>query len=193
MRVCIIRAVGRLSVRADAGAIEPRLDITALPDSSPLTLGVLLVRAISAFRVLRPIQRKAAPHQPLAEVVTSDRTVRDRAAILVEAERHTIDRAASNKSIKVVRGLCTATILQTVFATAELTALRRIDTPKPDPRSMYFQRVAVNHAGLSGKIIGQRQARQKGEHQAMGIGRMLMTLQLPQVSRFGFRPVLEQL
>jgi hypothetical protein len=29
---------------------------------------------------------------------------------------------------------------------------------------MYFQRVAVNNAGLSDKIIGQRNARQKGEH-----------------------------
>jgi hypothetical protein len=34
MGICVIRAVGRLSVRADASAIEPRLDITALPDFS---------------------------------------------------------------------------------------------------------------------------------------------------------------
>jgi hypothetical protein len=73
---------------------------------------------------------------------------------LVEAEWNTVDGTASNEGVKAVRSLRTATVLQTVFAAAQLAALRCIDAPKPDPRSMYFQRVAVNNAGLSDKVIG---------------------------------------
>jgi hypothetical protein len=40
MRVGVIRTGGRLSVRAYAGAIEPRLDRAAVPDSPAGTFGV---------------------------------------------------------------------------------------------------------------------------------------------------------
>lgn len=56
MRVGVIRTGGRLSIRTDAGAIEPRLDVTALPDSRAGSFGLALSAIVSAFRVLRPIQ-----------------------------------------------------------------------------------------------------------------------------------------
>ena len=67
-------------------------------------------------------------------------------------------------------------IADAVLAAAQLAALGRIDAPKPDARSMDFQRVAVDDAGLTNKIIGQRRARQQQEHQYDGTWRMLMTL-----------------
>jgi hypothetical protein len=42
MRVGVIRTGGQLSVREYSGAIEPRLDIAALPDSPADTFGVAL-------------------------------------------------------------------------------------------------------------------------------------------------------
>jgi len=110
-----------------------------------------------------PAQGRSA--QAVAEVCATDRTGCDRAAILVEAKRYAVDGAAGDESIKIVRGLRAATILQAVFAAAELTALRSIDTPKPDARSMYFKRIAVDNAGLSNEIICERYARQKSKRE----------------------------
>ena len=62
------------------------------------------------------------------------------------------------KCIKVVCGLRATTVLQTVLAAAELAAFRRVDTPEPNANSMNFQRVAIDDAGLTNKIIGQRTA-----------------------------------
>ena len=84
MRVGVIRTGRRLSVRTDAGAIKPRLDVASFPDSPAGAFGVALNTIISAFRVLRPIQRKAVANKPFAEVVATDRTGCDRAAIWVE-------------------------------------------------------------------------------------------------------------
>jgi hypothetical protein len=46
-----------------------------------------------------------------------------------------------------------------------LAALRGVDTPKPDARSMNLKRVAVDYAGLSDEIIRQGRARQERKHQ----------------------------
>jgi hypothetical protein len=132
MRVGVIRTGPRLSARSNAGAIEPWFDVTALPDSPTGALGVTLSRIISAFRVLRPVQRQALAHKPFAEIGAADRTSRDRAAIWVEVEGGAVDRTPGNECVKVVCGLRATTILQTVIAAAELTAFRRVDTPEPD-------------------------------------------------------------
>ena len=87
MRVGVVRTGRRLSVRTDAGAIEPRLDVAAFPDSLAGAFGVALSAAISTLRVLRPIQREALAHKPIAKIDATDRTARDGAAILVEVER----------------------------------------------------------------------------------------------------------
>lgn len=166
MGICIVRTGGRLSTCADACTIEPRLDVAALPESLARALSLALSFVISALRVLRPIQRKTVAHKPLPKIRTTDRAGRDRAVILIEADWNTIDGTVGNEGVKVVRGLRPATILQAVVATAQLTALRCIDSPKPDARSMHLQRVAVDHAGLSDKIAGQRHARQNGENQS---------------------------
>ena len=155
MCVCIVRTGGRLSARADAGAIEPRLDVAALPDSSAGAFGVALSAIISALRVLGPIQCKAVAHKPFTKIGAADRTGRNRAAIWVETERHAIDGAPGNEGVNVIRCLGATVILRTVVAAAQLAALRRVDAPKPDTRSVNLQRVAVDDAGLTNKIIGQ--------------------------------------
>ena len=63
-----------------------------------------------------------------------------------------------NECVQVVCCLRPTTILQTVFAAAQLAALRRVDTPEPDADSMNFQCVAINDAGLTSNIIGSRVA-----------------------------------
>jgi hypothetical protein len=55
-----------------------------------------------------------------------------------------------------------AAIVQTIFAGAQLAALRRVDTPELDAHSMSFKSVAINDAGLTNKIIGERGARNAG-------------------------------
>jgi hypothetical protein len=165
MRVGVIRTGRRLSVRTDAGAIEPRLDVASFPDSPAGAFGVALNAVISAFRVLRPIQRKAVANEPFAEVGATDRTGCDRAAIWVEVERQAINRTTSDEGIEVVCSLRAAAILQTVLAAGQLAALRRVDAPEPDAHSMNLQRIAINDAGLTNKIIGERGARMQQEDQ----------------------------
>lgn len=160
MGICIVRTGGRLSTCADACTIEPRLDRAALPESSVRALSLALSFVIPALRVLGPIQRKTVAYKPTTEILACDRAGRDRAAIRVEADWNTIDGTAANEGIKVVRGLSTTPILQTVVATAQLAALRCIDAPEPDAHSMYFQCVAVDNTGLADKIVGQCYARQ---------------------------------
>src|SRR6516165_7774144 len=195
MRVSVIRAGGRLSVRTDAGAIEPRLDVTYFPDSLAGALGIALSFAISALRVLGPVQRQALAHKPFAEISAADRTGRDRAAIWVEVEGRAVNRTPGDKSIKVVCGLRATTVLQTVLAAAELAALRRVDTPKPNADSMNFQGVAINDAGLTDKIIGQRAAREQkqNQYQYSALDHCVGGLRLSHIARIEFRPVLERL
>jgi hypothetical protein len=67
---------------ADAG-----LDLNEMQSLAPDrwvstgALGIMLSAAISPFRVLRPVQRKAVKHKPFAESRATDRTCRDRATI----------------------------------------------------------------------------------------------------------------
>jgi hypothetical protein len=46
--------------------------------------------------------------------------------------------------------------LNAVIATAKLIAFRRINAPKANARPVNFERVAVNDAGLPGKIVCER-------------------------------------
>src|SRR5579859_3925724 len=124
MRVRIVGAARRLPVCANASAIEPWLDIAALPDSIAHAFGVALSRIILAFRVLRPIQCKTITHKPFAEISAADRTCCDRTPVWVEIERHAADRADGNEAIKVVGGLRATAVRQAVRAAAELAALR---------------------------------------------------------------------
>lgn len=195
MRVGVIRTGRRLSVRTDAGPIKPRLDVASFPDSPAGAFGVALSAVISAFRVLRPIQRQAIANKPFAEIGAANRTGRDRPSIWVEAQRQAINRTTSDEGIEVVCGLRAAAILQTVLAAAQLAALRRVDTPEPDAYSMNFQRIAINDAGLTNKIIGQCRARKQQEDQYQGSALVhdVGDRRLSQIARVEFRPVLERL
>jgi hypothetical protein len=59
------------------------------------------------------------------------------------------------KGIQIVRRLRAALILQAVPAPAKLATFRRIDSPKANARSVDFQTVAIDDAGLSRKITGR--------------------------------------
>ena len=111
MVICIVRTGGQPSACADACTIEPGLDVAALPESLAGALGLALSFVIPALRALRPIQRKAIAYKPFAEVRTTDRAGRDRAAIRVEANWDTIDGTAGNEGVEVVCGLRTTPIL----------------------------------------------------------------------------------
>ncbi|MCS3448598.1 hypothetical protein M2222_002581 [Bradyrhizobium elkanii] len=132
MRVRIVRAGGRLTIRPDAGAIEPRLHIAPLPDTSTGALCVLLSCVISALRVSRPIQCKATAHKPFPEIGTADRTGPHRPTIWIEAERYAVDRSSADTGVEVVCRRRATAILKTVLAAAELAALRRVNSPETD-------------------------------------------------------------
>jgi hypothetical protein len=112
VNVCVVRTGGRPSARADAGTIKPRLDAAALPNSPVGASGVALNPIISAFRILRPIQRQALAHKPFAEIGAADRAGRDRSAIWVKAEGRAITWVPGNECIKIVGCLRATTILQ---------------------------------------------------------------------------------
>jgi len=119
MGVCVIRTGGRLSIRTDAGAIQPWLDITALPDSPTISFSVALSASVSAFRVLRPIQRQALAYKPFTEVGgTTEQvaTVRPYGSRL--RGEQLINRTPGDERVKVVCCLRTTTILQAVIAAA---------------------------------------------------------------------------
>jgi hypothetical protein len=60
---------------------------------------------------------------------------------------------------------------------------------------MNFQRVAVNHTGLTDKIVGQSPARQQQEHRHKGsaFAHDVGYRRLAQITGIGFRPVLKRL
>ena len=155
MRGRIVRAVCGISVGADTGPVEPRFNIAALPYPAAGALRVALSGVISALGELRPIQRKPVVDEPFAEIGAAGRTGRDGSAVLVEVHGHAADRTPCNEGIQIIRGLRAAPILQTVVAAAELGALRRVDSPKADPRSVNLQRVAVDDAGLPNETPSQ--------------------------------------
>jgi hypothetical protein len=165
MRVGIIRTVGGLPVCTNASAIEPWFDVAAFPYSPASAFGIALDAVVLAFRVLRPIQRKAAAHKPFAKIVAADRTGRNGTAIRVEAERRAVDRTPGNECVKVVCCLSTTAILQTVLAAAQLGTFGRVNAPEPDADAMNFQSVAVDDAGLTNEFIGHCPARQQQEQQ----------------------------
>ena len=108
-----------LSACADTGAIEPRRDVAALPDSAAAVFGVALIAMISAFGVLGPIQRQAIAHkQPFAEIGAADRTGRNRPAIWVKVDERAANRTPGNECVEVVCCLRATTILQAVLAAA---------------------------------------------------------------------------
>jgi hypothetical protein len=79
--------------------MEPRLDVAAFPDSPAGALGIALSAIVSAFRVLRPIQRKPLTDKPFAEIGTVNRTGRDRPAIWVEVEGRAINPTPGNECV----------------------------------------------------------------------------------------------
>src|SRR5687767_10350609 len=102
MGICVVRTGGGLSACTAAGAIEPRLDVAALPDAAAGALGVALSAIISAFGVLGPIQRQALAHKPFAEIGATNRTARNRSAIRVEANEQAVNRTPGNECVEVV-------------------------------------------------------------------------------------------
>ena len=70
--------------------------------------------------------------------------------------------------MKVIRCFRATSILQAVFAPAELAALWRVNAPKADARSVDFQRIAVDDAGLPGEIVGQGGDGRREQHHYNG-------------------------
>jgi hypothetical protein len=90
---------------------------------------------VSAFRILRPIERKPISHQPFPKIDSIHGTGSNRAAVLILGERRAKHRSARNEGVESVGGLRTAMVHSTIFSPAKLRALRRVDTPKANPLS----------------------------------------------------------
>jgi hypothetical protein len=87
MRVGIVRTGFRLAALPDAGAKQPRLDVAAFPYPVARMLGIALRPIVFALRILRPVERKSASHQPLGNVDAVNRTHRKGLPVLIEADR----------------------------------------------------------------------------------------------------------
>ena len=132
MGVGVGRAVGRSAAQPDARPILPWVDIAALPDSSAQALGVALGLTILAFGVLRPVQRKAVAHEPFAKICATDGRGGDRAAIGVEVQRNTADRAM--KASRSFAASAQQRYRELSSPRHSWLSFRCIDPPKADPR-----------------------------------------------------------
>jgi len=118
-------------------------------------LGLTLDRVELSFRILRPIYRKSVAYKPFGEVSLTDRTRCDRAPILIQRDWDADYRPSRNEGVEIVRGLRSTTILQAILSPAKLAAFWSVDAPQPYARSVNFQGVAVDDAGLPGQIVGR--------------------------------------
>lgn len=115
--------------------------------------------------IARSIECKTVADQPFPEVGSPDKTCRDRTPILVCGNRRATHWTSGDENIEFVGRLGAAAIQIAVGTPAQLIAFRRVDTPKPDPGSMYVQRITIDDTGLSDKICsggrpGQEQERE---------------------------------
>ena len=163
MRVRVVRAVGRISVGANTGSIEPGFNVAAFPDAAAGMLRASLSSIISPLGKLRPVERKAAADKPFAEIGATGRTCRDRSSVLIQVHGHAVDRTPCDEGIQIIRGFGTATILQTVVAAAQLSALRCVDPPQADSRAVNLQCVSVDDTGLSDQVFSRGRAPKEGE------------------------------
>src|SRR5262252_3750884 len=163
MRGRVVRAVCGISARANAGSIEPGFNVAAFPDASAVMLCASLRGIIPPLGKLRPVERKAAADKPFAEIGAAGRTGGDRSSVLVQVDGHAVDRTPCDEGIQIIRGFGAATILQTVVAAAQLSALWCVDSPQADSRAVNLQRVAVDDAGLPDQVISQGRAPKEEE------------------------------
>jgi hypothetical protein len=105
---------------------------------------------------LRPIERKTTTHQPFAEIDSVHGTGRNRAAILILEERRAGHRSARNEGVEFVGGLRTTAVQSTILSPTQLLALRRVYSPKANPLSANFQRIAIDDAGLPRQLTRLR-------------------------------------
>ena len=84
MRVRVIPTSGRSATGSDADAVQPRLNVAARPYAAPGKFGLMLNRAVHAFRVIRPIERETVADEPLAKVSAVHGASRDRAPVLIQ-------------------------------------------------------------------------------------------------------------
>ena len=155
MRGRVVRAVCGISARANAGSIEPGFNVAAFPDASAVMLCASLRGIIPPLGKLRPVERKAAADKPFAEIGATGRTGGDRSSVLIQVHGHAANRTLCDEGIQIIRGFGAAPILQTVVAAAQLGALRCVDPPKPNPRAVNLQCVAVDDAGLPNQVTSQ--------------------------------------
>jgi hypothetical protein len=73
-----------------------------------------------------------------------------------EIDRVAAHRPPRDECIEVVGCLRAAAVWIAILASAELRTLGRIDAPQPNARAVNFQRVAIDHTGLSDHVVGQR-------------------------------------
>lgn len=150
----VIRALGRTAAGADAGSVLPRLDVATGPHSAASALRAALSLAVSPLGVARPIQGKAIANQPFAEIRRVRAAARDDSSIAIDILRCAVNRAVADERTQFVRRRGATAIGEAIVTSTKLIVFRRVDAPQANPCPMYFQRVAVDHAGLARQILG---------------------------------------
>lgn len=143
--------------------------------------------------ISRPIQRETIADQPFPEVGSPDKTCRDHTPILVRRNRGATHRTSGDETIELVGRLGAAAVQIAVGTPAQLIAFRGVDTPKPDPGSMYVQRVTIDDTGLSDKICS-RAAPDRSRNVSTSVVLTIIGFQWSaQIARVKSRPILEPL
>lgn len=145
--------------------------------------------------IARPIECKTVADQPFPEVGSPDKTCRDRTPILVRGNRGATHRTSGDETIEFVGRLGAAAIQIAVGTPAQLIAFRRVDTPKPDPGSMYVQRITIDDTGLSDNICSGGRPGQ-GRNVSTRVLRLLTIIgfqRSAQIARIKLRSIFELL
>src|SRR4029077_11860947 len=137
------------STGSDAGPVQPGCHVAARPHAAPGMLSLSLDLVVHAMGIIRPIERQTISYQPLAEVSAVHSAGCDSWSSEMGVQLTGPRAMKASRSFAFFRA---ASILQTIFAPAELCAFGRIDTPQPNACAMNFYCVAIDHTGLAGEV-----------------------------------------
>ena len=133
------------------GDLEP-----AAPDPQRFAASLLFLRPVSPAAVMGVIDGPPAPNHGRVQFAALGAAHGDDAAVAVMIPCSALDPPTARQLTQNRRCISAAFVGVSILPLAGLLSLGRVDTPKPDPRIGYADRIPVYHT------CGSRQLRRYG-------------------------------
>jgi hypothetical protein len=130
---------------------------TCLPDSASGLSGLPLCSTVSAIRITWPIERQAVANRSFAEIDAGHRAGCHGAAVTIEVDGKAVHRPPCDRGVKIVRCLRGAAARDRCSRCdrADRSVMRRYSNRQR--RCLWIsQRIAVDDAGLTCRVVGKR-------------------------------------